>query len=86
MGVVLIIVLFYTYSGIIGFNIPFVDISIFYISVIVVFYIVYRLTLSCSVNKYSNLLGFLQFILICLYIIFTFFPPDIPLFISPDGV
>lgn len=86
LGVLLIIVLFYTYSGIIGFNISFVDISIFYISVLIVFYLVYKLTLSCSVNKYSSLLGFLQFILICLYIIFTFFPPDIPLFVSPENI
>lgn len=82
-GVAIIIVMFYTYSGILGFHTAFADIAIFYISVILAFCIVYKLTLSCKANKYHTLLQALQIITICLYIIFTFSPPDIPLFISP---
>lgn len=82
LGVVLIIALFYTYSGIVGFHTAFADMSIFYISAIMSFYAVYSLTLSCNLDKYNTLLRFSQIILICLYVIFTFFPLRIPLFIS----
>ena len=82
LGITLIIVLFYTYSGIIGFNVAFADISIFFISVITSFYIVYKATVSCKINDYSTILKFVQIIIICLFIIFTFFPPNIPLFIE----
>lgn len=82
-SVVLIIVLFYTYSGIIGYNVSFIDISIFYISVIISFYIAYKLTLSCKANNYNILLNITIIAMIFLYFIFTFYPPNIPLFITP---
>lgn len=82
LGVISIIVLFYTYSGIIGFNFAFADISIFYISVIIAFFVAYKLTLSCNVAKHSRLLKILQILIICLFIIFTFNPPNIPLFME----
>lgn len=82
-GVLMIIVMFYTYTDIIGFHTAFADIAIFYISVILAFYIAYKLTLSCKADKYHTLLQALQIAMICLFIIFTFSPPDIPLFISP---
>lgn len=81
-GVALIIVMFYTYTGILGFHTDFADISIFYISVFLAFWIGYKLTISCKAEKYSKLLWLLQILIICLYIIFTFFPPNIPLFVS----
>ena len=83
-GVLLIIVLFYTYSGIVGFHTPIVDMSIFYISVITSFYIVYQTAIKCTVDNYSTILKIIQFALICFYIIFTFSPLDIPLFINPE--
>ena len=83
LGVLLIIALFYIYSGIIGTHIAFVDIAIFYISVIIAFYTAYRLTLSCSVNEYHDLLWFLNAFLTCLFLIFTVFPPNIALFMVP---
>ena len=81
-GVALIIIMFYTYTGIIGFHTAFADISIFYITVILAFYLAYKLTVSCKAEKCSKLLHFLQILMICLYIIFTFFPPNIPLFVG----
>ncbi len=83
LGVILIIVLFYTYSGIIGFNVDFVNISIFLISVIVSFYVVYKLTLSCKAEKYKLLLQILNIVMIYLFIHFTYNPPGISLFANP---
>ena len=82
-GILLIITLFYTYSGIIGFNIAFIDISIFFISVILSFILAYKLTLSCRLTSFSSLLLILMLIIIGLFIVFTIYPPVIPLFISP---
>lgn len=82
-GVLLIIVLFYTYSGIIGDNIAFADIAIFYISVITSFYIAYKAMLSCKIDKYNVALQILSIVLVCLFITFTLYPPNIPLFIKP---
>lgn len=82
-GVFLIIVLFYTYSGVTGFNADFVNIAIFYLSVISSFYVAYKLTLSCRFEEYTAILQFLTILMIGLFIIFTLFPPNIPLFIAP---
>ena len=86
LGVFLIIALFYTYSGIIGFNTPFVDISLFFVSVIAAFFVSYKLTLSEKIDKYKGVLMLFVIALLFMYIIFTFFPPHIPLFISPAGM
>ena len=83
LGVAAIVVLFYTYSGILGFHVAFVDISIFYISVILAFFFAYRLTLSCKTDAYSVFLKLLLIALVVCYLLFTFFPPNIPLFINP---
>ncbi len=82
LGVMLIISLFYTYSGAIGFNVAFVDILIFYISVALSFYIVYKLTLHCKISSYIIFLRIIHVLMICLFIIFTLFKPQIPLFIE----
>lgn len=86
LGIAMIIVLFYTYSGIIGFSVAAIDISIFYISVMTAFYTVYKLAISCKSDKYNILLKILQIAIICLFIIFTFSPPSIPLFINPENI
>jgi len=83
LGVLLIITLFYTYSGIIGYHISYIDISIFYISVITSFYVVYKLASSCSTNNSDFYLQILNLLMICSFIIFTYNPPDLPLFINP---
>ncbi len=82
-GVLLIITLFYTYSGIIGYHISYIDISIFYISVIASFYLAYKLALSCKTKDVENLLQILNILMVSVFIIFTFNAPDIPLFINP---
>ena len=79
----LIPVLFYTYSGILGFNIQAIDISIFYISTSIAFYIIYKATTSCSAEPHKRLLNFLIVSIFVAFIVFTIFPPDIAIFKSP---
>ncbi len=84
VGIASIIVLFYTYSGILGYHFPIADISIFYISVIIAFSLVYRATIFCKTERFPTILRMLQLAMICLYITFTLFPPSLPLFMSPE--
>ena len=76
----LIPVLFYTYSGILGYHLMPLDISTFVVSVILGFVAVYRLTMSCKMQPYTNLLETLVFITAICFILFTYHPPDIGIF------
>lgn len=82
-GTLLIPVLFYTYSGILGKDVFILDIATFIVSVLAAFYIFYRQALSC--NKIPS--AFLLYLAVCLlivcFMIFTRHPPDIGIFQAP---
>ena len=84
LGTFLIPAIFYTYSGIIGKNYIFLDIATFIISVLLAFISVYRLTLSCKINSFSfGLKICVLFVAVC-FLIFTYYPPDIGIFMNPS--
>ena len=84
LGTFLIPVIFYTYSGIIGKNYIFLDIATFIISILLAFISVYRLTLSCKINSFSfGLKICVLFVAVC-FLIFTYYPPDIGIFMNPS--
>ena len=83
LGTFIIPILFYTYTGILGRSISIIDISIFYISVIIAFYFTYKTKDSCKVERYKNILYILVIMLIIAFILFTFSPPDIAIFNEP---
>lgn len=80
LGTMLIPVIFYTYTGILGFHLLFLDIAVFILSVIAGFYTAYRLTLSCRVKTLQSLLGLILIALAAAFFIFTYYPPNIALF------
>ncbi len=82
LGTILIPVLFYTYSGILGYNIGFIDILTFYISVFVAFFSYYKLTLSCNLQKYKVLLIIVLLFFVA-FVFFTLYPPNVGIFIAP---
>ena len=76
------IIFFYTYTGIIGKNFAFIDISIFFIAVLLGEYVTYKFLLSdSSCNKKFSIL-ILAILLIC-FTTFTYIPPKIGLFKDP---
>lgn len=76
------IVFFYTYTGILGFNIAILDIATFYIATIIGECISYKIMISNFNCNNKNF--FLIFALIFLsFILFTFFPPKVGLFKDP---
>lgn len=73
-GTILIPVIFYTYTGILGYHLFLLDVGTFAVSVVIAFYAVYRLSLSRSVRPYGYFLyGLLLLFLIC-FLWFTFYP------------
>ncbi len=84
LGIILIPVLFYTYNGVIGSSPDWINIAIFFISAAISY--IYetaefrRETLSCKYPKVA-------FLLLCavmiLFVIFTFFTPEIGIFEDP---
>lgn len=77
-----IIIFFYTYTGIIGKSIVFIDIASFFVAAILGEYIAYRLMISNF--ECNNIIAIivLTIILIC-FVMFTYFPPNIALFKDP---
>lgn len=82
-GSLLIPVLYYTYTGILGVHYAAVDIAIFLVSVLASFVRSYRLSVSCHTLGFRYFFLALNGILAILFWVFTFYPPNIPLFISP---
>ncbi len=83
IGCFLIPIIFYTYTGILSFHLLLLDIATFLVSVIAAFMIAYRLTKNCRVQPYRNAVIMITLTLTLAFFLFTFFPPDIGLFISP---
>ena len=82
VAILFTIIFFYTYTGIIGTNYAIIDISSFFIAVVLGQYVAYKKmqsTFSCN-----NLIAIIILFILCLcFLIFTFFPPHIALFEDP---
>ena len=68
-GTLLIPVIFYIYSGLLGKNYLVLDILTFIISVLTGFYVIYKLTVSCKAQKYTWLLWIVTSIFMILFFI-----------------
>ncbi|MBQ4542931.1 MAG: hypothetical protein IJA19_02045 [Clostridia bacterium] len=82
-GTLLMPALFYTYSGILGFNVAFVDISIFFICVFSAFYVANKYAKNCKMQPYKKLLNLIVIAFAVLFVVFTVYPPNIGLFVAP---
>lgn len=83
-GLILIPVLFYTYNGAVGPSPDWLNIAIFYISAAAVFYLEWKLFQAEWPKKCLSRLSLYILIGIGIFfIVFTFWPPRIPLFQDP---
>lgn len=82
VGLLLIPTLFYTYTGILGFNIGWVNIAVYVICVIISYIVVYKRAEDCK-GKDSMLLRYVMYGLIVAFMVFTVYPPGIGLFQAP---
>ena len=84
LGLVLIPVLFYTYNGVFGKSPDWINIAIFYISALLVYLFEWWAFKQDRLPCKPPLLAFVFICLIgMLFVIFTFAPPQIPLFRDP---
>ena len=85
-GMVSIVTLYYTYTGIIGKNISFVNISIFVIGAFIAYYVSLTGILLCKrkPSYIAEIISVFAFIaILILFFVFTFNPPKINLFLDP---
>lgn len=82
LGTILIPIIFYTYSGVLGRNLLVLDIGTFIISVLILFYAVYKLTLSCRLENFQCFLKILVLCFAVCFLSFTYHAPTIGIFID----
>ena len=81
-GLALIPTLFYTYTGILGFTVDWMNIALYVISVLAAYYVVYRVAAKCTAGD-SKILRYVMYVLLLAFMVFTVYPPNLGLFISP---
>ncbi len=82
-GALLIPLFYYAYTHILGKNVFILDISAFILSVVIAFWLSYKLTLSRRLESYTFLLALLACILFACFAVFTYHPPDAAIFQDP---
>ncbi len=84
LGLLSIPVLFYTYKGVLGKNIDWINISIFFISAVLAYFIETRLFLNEKKCRISQKTAVAVLVIIAvMFAVFTFSPPEIDLFADP---
>jgi len=81
---VVIVVLFYSYTAILGYGVLAADIAIFVVAVIVGQLVSYRLLISSAMPRRLNRFAPIALgVLVVLFIVFTFYAPQLALFRDP---
>ena len=84
IGLIMIPVIYYTYTGILGINADWFNITIFFLSAAVVFWFetkLFQREYSCGIGP--GLAIAIIFLLAVTFTVFTFIPPHIPFFQDP---
>ena len=82
VGLALIPTLFYTYSGILGFFVDWVNIAVYVLSVLVAYIVVYRVALTCR-NKNPMVLRIVMYVLLVAFMVFSVYPSKLGIFSAP---
>ena len=82
LGLSFIVIFFYTYTGILGKNIAIIDILSFFVALFIAHYYSYKMMNNYKTCNKNLSLIILLLIFSC-FIVFTYFPPKIGLFIDP---
>lgn len=82
-GALLIPLFYYVYTYILGNNVFMMDISIYILSIVIAFWLSYKLTLSHRLESYTSILGMLVSVLLVCFFVFTYRPPEAVIFQEP---
>lgn len=80
LGTLLIPIIFYTYSGILGYTTGFFDIGTFVVSVLLSFWFIYKLAASRKLAPYEAAFKTLVLVMAMSFFLFTYQPPDVGIF------
>ena len=83
MGAILIPLFYYAYTSILGKDVFILDIATFILSIIIAFWLSYKLTLSCRLEPYTASLCILVCMLFVCFLVFTYHPPNAAIFQDP---
>ena len=82
-ALIFVVVFFYTYTGIIGRSFFLLDIASFIIGILLGEYIVYKMLKQKEMGKLEALSIRTSIIILLCFLIFTIYPPILPLFEDP---
>jgi hypothetical protein len=84
LGMIAILAIFYTYTGILGKNYLWADILTFILGVAVAYAYSWKIIKKQPIGASSQIIGIIiVFILILSFAVFSFYPPHIPMFLDP---
>lgn len=85
VGLTMIPVIHYTYMGVLGMRIPWLDIAMFYVAAAVTYVLETKLLVRCSRPSAALELGAMLLVwgVAFLFLFWTYAPPEIPLFRDP---
>lgn len=83
-GTLFIPVLFYTYTGILGYHLFWLDIVTFLLAVFLTFFLSFRLFLCQRIRRFFPFLLILSFLFLSTFFYFSFHPPSLGLFSIPQ--
>ena len=79
-GIFLIPVIFYTYSGILGYDVAWLNILTFILSVIIAYVMIYKAAKSCDDSEETVFSKILVWAFFIAFIAFTYNPPELGIF------
>lgn len=82
IGLALIPTMFYTYTGVLGFVVDWINIALYVISVLAAYYAVYLMAKECTIGD-SQILRYVMYTLLLAFMVFSVYPPGIGIFVSP---
>ncbi len=82
-GTSLIPILFYSYRGILGYSLPAADISTFYISVFLMFILLYKIQNKCFKKMVNAFIIALTILFFLGFVVFSYHAPELGIFENP---
>lgn len=83
IGVFLIPVFYYTYLGVLGFQVMFLNLFIFYLCAFIASICFYFIAVRYDLSQLNIILFLIHIMLAVMFIFFTYNPPDLGIFVSP---
>lgn len=84
-GTILIPVFYYAYTSVLGTNYLALDIGVFILSIVISFWLTYKLTLSHKLEGSTPVLGLAVGVLLLCFLLFTYHAPNTVIFQDPTA-